>query len=619
VPGYNLHDAVLRAAGVPSRVAGAADGVLLGCFVADRDAAAFAELVRRHGSMVLGVARRELGNGPDADDACQATFLVLARKAAVVRHRDAVGAWLYGVARQVARKALRKRLASRERERPESCLKSHPAAAHAPGSHDPSIAAAMSDLLHVLDEELGRLPDSYRAPLVLCYLEGRTQDEEARQLGWSLGAFRGRLERGRARLRDRLTRRGVGLAVLAAAAVARPEPVAAGMQITIINTAAAVAAGKALTVPAAVAALAEGAIRTMTTTKLQWAVGVIAVSGMLTVGGVWATGQGPSGPGQTPGAVPAQPAVTGQAKIDAPMERRAGASQRRKSMNNLRQIMLGVVNYEVGFRCLPADFRDKDGKPLLSWRVAILPFIDQDVVYREFKTNEPWDSEHNLKLLHQMPQMYRIGFEPEDATVTCYQAFAGPDTPLHPAFGQRISLGRIRDGASNTFGVAEAGSPVPWTKPADIPFDPKKPLKLATPFTNEWHVAMMDISAHALKRDIDPDVIRRLIMMTDGEQTPPLDTLRPPLAPPAETEAEKRELRKKIDENQVLVNRIRELMKEQADLLDLQNRIAKNIDQAEDAGDWLRKILDELQPRNKKFRDDVGLPAGKPVPTPNQH
>jgi RNA polymerase sigma factor (sigma-70 family) len=414
VPGYNLHDVVLRAAGVPSRVAAASDGELLSWFVAERDSAAFAELVRRHGGMVLGVARRELGDSPEADDVCQATFLVLARKAAAVRRKDAVGAWLYGVARRVARKIGAAK--ARRREAPLSEL---------PGP-DTTAGVTWRDGLRVLDEELGRLPDSYRAPLVLCYLEGRTQDEAARQLGWSLGAFRGRLERGRARLRDRLTRRGVGLAVLAGAAVARPGSVSAGMQITIINTVAAVAAGETLAIPAAVAALAEGAIRTMTVTKLQWVVGVVAVSGMLTFGGLWATRQGPAGGGQPPAGAPAQPAAGGTVNRDGVAERKAGASQRRKSMENLKQIMLAVHNYQNAYGYLPSDIRDKNGKVVLSWRVAILPFLEQDAVYRSFKFDETWDSEHNLKLLVQMPAAYRVGIEPRDASHTYYQAFAGP-------------------------------------------------------------------------------------------------------------------------------------------------------------------------------------------------
>jgi RNA polymerase sigma factor (sigma-70 family) len=600
VPGYNLHDVVLRAAGVPSRIAAASDGELLGWFVAQRDSAAFAELVRRHGGMVLGVARRELGDSPDADDVCQATFLVLARKAAVVRRKDTVGAWLYSVARRVARKIGAAK--ARRREAPLTEL---------PGL-DTTAAVSWRDGLRVLDEELGRLPDSYRVPLVLCYLEGRTQDEAARQLGWSLGAFRGRLERGRARLRDRLTRRGVGLAVLAAAAIARPGSVSAAVQSTIINTAAAVAAGEALSVSAAVAALAEGALRTMTVTKLQWVVGVIAVSGMVTIGGVWATGQGPGLGGQPPAGLPAQPAVGGQAKSDVLVERRAGASQRQKSMNNLRQIILAVINYEDGFGYLPADIRDKDGKPLLSWRVAILPFIEQDAVYRQFKLSEPWDSEHNLKLLDQIPKAYRAGFEPKDATYTYYQAFAGPDTPLHPPAGQRIRTSRIRNGASNTFGVVEAGPPVPWTKPADIPFDPKKPVKLVGPFSNVWFAAAMDGSVYGLKRDIEEDVLRNHIVMSNRVETPPFDTLRS--LPVADTPEERAQSRRLTEQNRQLIDQIHRLMKEQVDLLANLNGGIANLGAAEDLAERLQGIAEELAERNNMLRDTLKEKPSAPAP-----
>src|SRR5438067_8433549 len=247
--GPRLGEFLRRVAGSAGRFAADSDRDVLARFVADRDEAAFAELVRRHGGMVLGVCRRTLGNTSDAEDACQATFLVLARKAAAIRRTDAVGAWLYGVARRAAGR-MRAR-AARGREVPLGEL---------PGP-DTTADVTWRDGLRVLDEELGRLPEAYRAPLVLCYLEGKTQDEAARQLGWTLGAFRGRLERGRARLRDRLNRRGVGLAVLAAVAAAEPTSagtVPAGVVGAIVNTAAAVAAGEAVAAPAGVAAVAEG-------------------------------------------------------------------------------------------------------------------------------------------------------------------------------------------------------------------------------------------------------------------------------------------------------------------------------------------------------------------------
>ena len=177
---------------------------LLDRFRANRDEAAFAALVARHGPMVLATCRRILPVGADADDAFQATFLVLARKASSIADPDRLAPWLHGVARRVA---LRSRsLAARRRavegERPESEEAEAEAVAVPPPPDD------LFDLRRVLDEELARLPEKYRTPLVLCYLEGLTHDEAAGQLRCPVGTVRSRLAGGRDRLRSRLVRRG---------------------------------------------------------------------------------------------------------------------------------------------------------------------------------------------------------------------------------------------------------------------------------------------------------------------------------------------------------------------------------------------------------------------------
>src|SRR5262245_1970832 len=159
------------------------DGQLLEGFVTRRDGAAFETLVRRHGPMVLGVCRRLIGNEQDAEDAFQATFLVLSRKAASVLPREAVGNWLWGVAYRTARRA--KALASR-RWANEKQVKTMP---------QPPVEATdtMQDLEPILDEELGRLPDKYRLPLVLCDLEGRSRKEVAKHLKLREGTLSGQL------------------------------------------------------------------------------------------------------------------------------------------------------------------------------------------------------------------------------------------------------------------------------------------------------------------------------------------------------------------------------------------------------------------------------------------
>ncbi len=177
------------------------DTELLDRFTRRGDETAFCVLVRRHGPLVAGVCRRCLGTGAQADDVFQATFLVLARRARAIRSRTAVGSWLYGVARRLARKVQRAEARRRRHERRAAEARTQAGAAK----------EGWAELLVVLDEELERLPDSLRAPLLLCYLEGRTQDEAAHLLGWSLATLRRRQERGRELLRLRMTRRGATL------------------------------------------------------------------------------------------------------------------------------------------------------------------------------------------------------------------------------------------------------------------------------------------------------------------------------------------------------------------------------------------------------------------------
>src|SRR5437588_7541541 len=158
----HLHRAALLQGG-----ADLTDGELLECYVARRDEAAFGALVRRHGSMVLGVCRRVLGNVHDAEDAFQATFLVLVRKAGSVRPRDAVGNWLYGVAYRTALEARGKLARRRAKERQVVAI---PQSEVKPDD-------LWRDLRPLLDRELSRLPDKYRLPVVLCDLEGRSRQE----------------------------------------------------------------------------------------------------------------------------------------------------------------------------------------------------------------------------------------------------------------------------------------------------------------------------------------------------------------------------------------------------------------------------------------------------------
>src|SRR5262249_10588813 len=193
------------------------DAQLLERFAARRDEGAFTALLERHGPMVFGVCRRVLRHEQDAEDAFQATFLVLARKAGSRGWHASVGAWLYAVAQRVALKA--RTLAARRHARHTEVVGEVAAA--------PARASPWHELRPILDEELNRLPEKYRAPLVLCYLEGKTNEEAARELGRPVGTVWYQLSRGRELLRGRLSRRGVGLSAVALGAVIAQHATAA--------------------------------------------------------------------------------------------------------------------------------------------------------------------------------------------------------------------------------------------------------------------------------------------------------------------------------------------------------------------------------------------------------
>ena len=242
------------------------DSELLERFVQGNDDAAFTVLIDRHGPMVLGICRRKLANFHDAEDACQATFLVLARKAASVRKKTSLSSWLHGVACHVATTLKRNQARRKIRE----------LAVETPATKDPAAEITLREVQAILDEELQHLPERYRSPLILCYLECMTRDEAARRLGVSASTLHGRLERARGLLRKCLSKRGLTLeATMLSAALGESLANAALAPMFVVSSTKAamlLAAGQPLSesvVATKVITLTQEVLKSMFFTKLK--------------------------------------------------------------------------------------------------------------------------------------------------------------------------------------------------------------------------------------------------------------------------------------------------------------------------------------------------------------
>jgi RNA polymerase sigma factor (sigma-70 family) len=627
------------------RVAGSAgaddaDGPLLQRFVAHADEAAFAALVQRHGPMVLGVCQRVLHNGHDAEDAFQATFLVLARKASAVGRPEQLANWLYGVAYRTALEAKTRRARRQLKENQ----------AVGPVTVEPSLEAAWAEIRQVLDDEVQRLPARYRLPFVLCYLEGKTNDEAAQLMGCPPGTVYSRLAWARERLRGRLTRRGLGFSAgLFAAVLAQPAAEAA-LPAPLAAATVKAAASSTPVLSFEVAALTQGVLKAMQWSRIKTVVTeVLGIVGLLGLGvfllcsaaSPRETESAPVQPGQAaapkqkPKAdedrivgtwrfvkgegngemLPAEFITLGRmtftkdgkmtislieevrradykfpkaGQIDLPIDNEvpslgiykfdgddrltlcinlnannenrpreyrgdAGSGQflielvrakpgeekptkeeiaknkeaidkikeaaaRAQSQNNLKQIGIAFHVYHGAEKALPLHaIYSKDGKtPLLSWRVALLPYIEHLNLYQQFKLDEPWDSPHNKKLIPLMPKIYASTVEGKGGEgLTYYQVFTGPDT-VFPG-NKVMTLEDIKDGTSNTLLAIEGKDAVIWTKPADLtlPKDKERLTPVGGLFKNGTNALMCDGSVHFLARSLTP-VQQRAMVTPNG-------------------------------------------------------------------------------------------------------
>jgi len=472
----------------------AGDAELLRRFLDERDENAMTTIIERHGPLVMGLCRGILRNEQDAADAFQTTFLVLLKNAASIGKPASLSSWLHGVACRVALRA--RSQAARRRERESA------GAAMAPSELANIDEPADAETLRLIHEELGSLPERLRLPLILCCVEGASREEAARQLGWTLGSLKGRLERARETLHKRLTRRGVVLSMAALTGVLAGQgavKVPAALAAATVSSLVLVAAGKSIlggVVSANAAALTTGVLLSMKVAKLKFA-GLVALAMLMTAGTSVVVVQTVKG---MISARQPQPVAFGAGQrdgfvyiVEEPVERNlvnlvpsslvaieiAAPSEQEpfiKSRLNLNRLAFAMNQYHAANGSFPpAAIKSAAGTPLLSWRVALLPFLEQAELHSKFKLDEPWDSPHNLALVEQMPAVFDSpGVANKGANETLFQVFTGSDT-MFPLQGAR-SLSDIRDGASNTLLIVEAGAAVPWTKPADLEYAADQPL-----------------------------------------------------------------------------------------------------------------------------------------------
>lgn len=472
------------------------DGQLLKLFSERRDRSAeasFATLMERHGPMVFRVCQQILGDSDDALDTFQATFLVLVQKADSVRKRDSVASWLHGVARRVALRAKADAARRREHERRRAVM--------APES----VRDTAEDRPEIHDE-IARLPEKYREPVVLCYLEGLSVEVAARRLRCPEGTVLSRLARARDRLRLGLTRRGLALPAVFIAAGLAPRSVAAlpaALLETTVQAAMRFAAGQGVASAAAVA-LARGTLRTMLMTKLKLAASVMAVG--VAAGTAWSLHRLGNAPA-VPQAAPAAKQVD-QTLDDSPEQR----------VTNLKHIGLALsVYHDANGRFPRQAIVGRDGRPLLSWRVAILPFLGHRELYARFRLDEPWDSPHNKALIPMMPQNYApVGVGNSGEGLTYYRVFTGPGTVFEDAQG--VPSSEIRDGMSETVAIVEAAKPVLWTKPEDLPYAPGEPLPQLGALSGDGFFALFcNFEVRFVKRGVSETKLRAVITR-DGHE-----------------------------------------------------------------------------------------------------
>ena len=484
-------------------IAASEDGALVNRFLADGNETAFEALVARHGPMVLGVCRRLLVNPHDVDDAFQATFLILVRKARQLRNPDRLGQWLYGVARRVATKARTRSVRHRHEPLVDVCS-------------GEQTRTEWLDVMPILDAELGRLPAKHRDVLILCLLNGASPQEAAAQLGCPVGTVKSRLARARGALRDRLTTRGIA-PVVALAVASSTEALASPVSPILTRATLELLVGSS--VAPGIAILTRGVLPSMLSKS-------VVISSVL-LGGIAVAGLG------TARWLNATQAQEPQIAVESPRQATGGRTPGEvQTINNMKQILLAFHNYLDTYGHFPplANF-GADGLPKLSWRVALLPFLGEIELFNEFRQDEPWDSPHNKVLINRMPKVFESpGLPPVPSGSTCIRGFGGKGTMFEGVQGVRIES--VTDGTSNTVLLALARDAVPWTQPGELPFVQGQPLPALDASNPRGYVLGITDGAVRILPRSEEKILRQAITRCSGEVI-----MWPPGEGPAPTES----------------------------------------------------------------------------------
>jgi RNA polymerase sigma factor (sigma-70 family) len=595
-------------AGLASQEASRSDHEALQAFLARQDEAAFESIMKRHGPMVYRVCQRVLHHAHDAEEAFQATFLVLARQAKSIGKSESLASWLHGVAFRVAKRLRRDAARQRSRE----------LAATLANVPDPADDLLWRDVQFFLEKEIDSLPENYRRVFILCILEGRSRPEVARELGLNENTVSSRLARAGERLQQRLATRGISLsAVMAALTLAETGSGSALSQGLLLETSRAAtqyAAHQPITgLSPLTQQLAKDTARTMTLSKFSYFAGSFALAGMLAFT-AWGLSQEKEKPQGTPlpnGRIAVVP-------DPEPKQLVADSTQRKRSLSNLTKLMTAMNAYYKANGRFPSKSFVGSKPDLLSWRVALLPYLGHEGLYKQFKLEEPWDSEHNKKLLSQMPEVYRAGFEPKDSFDTYYQRIAfkmvayGKENGVEKRyewlqFSERVvekenPLGNhldVIDGASKTISIFECGPAVPWTKPADFQWNEHfiKPIepRLVFPFSNECHVVAYDGSAYSIPSNRS-NTFSFLLLLHPNDRTgiaPSFHALQTRFT--ADTEETKKAPSEAQIKNQKLLDQLQKQIKD-----------AQGVEQAEAIQEQLQAILDDLSKGSQQLSPTLG-------------